>query len=302
MFNRSLFFALTFFVLAGAAAPLQAQPHERTVRDTVALTPGSVSIDNEEGSITVTTWDRDAVAYEARIVSEQAPEIVENTLIEAETFNQQLSLVSDFDDLEARWSFGPEIYGYGVAHPDVHYTLTLPRTAALTVDDTESTIEITGLAAALQLETLDSEVRVREHRGPVRVDANEGTVVLTDVQGDLKVDTHEGTVRATGLRGRLMLDTHEGEADIAIDSLAAVNVDTHEGAVALTVPRDAGFDLSTDLGEDARFEGRIDAALPGAEDEFDEEDEDDDHNGVVRDGGPLVRLSSHEGEIVLQTP
>jgi DUF4097 and DUF4098 domain-containing protein YvlB len=302
MFNRSLLFALTFFTLAGAAASLQAQPYERTVRDTVALTPGSVSIDNEEGSITVTTWDRDAVAYEARIVSEQAPEIVENTLIEAETFNQQLSLVSSFDELEGRWSFGPEIYGYGVSHPKVHYTLTIPRTAVLTVDDTESTIKVTGLAAAVHLETLDSEVRVREHRGPVRVDANEGAVALTDVQGDLKVDTHEGTVRATGLRGRLMLDTHEGEADIAIDSLATVNVETHEGTVALTVPRDAGFDLSTDLGEEARFEGRVDSAWFGEENGFGEEDEDEDYSGAVRGGGPLVRLSSHEGEIILQTP
>jgi hypothetical protein len=85
MFNRSLLFALALFVLAGAAVPLHAQTHERTVRDTVALTPGSVSVDNEEGSITVTTGDRDAVVHEDRIVLEQAPEIVDNTKIEAET-------------------------------------------------------------------------------------------------------------------------------------------------------------------------------------------------------------------------
>jgi DUF4097 and DUF4098 domain-containing protein YvlB len=292
-------YRLSFLVLLcaaiGIAGPLQAQPHERTVRDTVALTPGSVSVDNEEGSITVSTWDRDAVAYEVRIVSGQAAEIVENTVIEADKFNQQLSLVSNFDDVEARWSFGPEMFGYGVSHPEVHYTLTVPRTAELSVDDTESTVEIEGMAAPLRIETMDSEVRVREQRGPVRVDAHEGTVSLSDVEGDLKVDTHEGTVRATGLRGRLMLDTHEGEATIGIDSLAAVEVDTHEGNVTLTMPSEAGFDLSTDLGEDARLRGPADLSSL-------RDDEEDDYTGAVRGGGPLVHLTSHEGEITLRTP
>ena len=295
MFPRSLLFALGFLTLIGAAVPLHAQPHERIVRDTVALTPGGVSVENEEGSVTVTTWSRNAVAYEARIVSKQSPDYVENTVIEVESFNQELSLTSNFDDLEPQWSFGPELFGYGVSSPEVHYTLTVPRTAELSVDDTESTIEVTGLAAALQLETLDSEVRVREQRGPVRVDANEGVVSLTDVRGDIKVDTHEGTVRAKGLRGRLMLDTHEGEADIAIDSLATVEVETHEGSVTLTMPADAGFDLSTDLGEDARLGGTLDLSSL-------RDDEKGDYDGAVRGGGPLVRLSSHEGEIVLQTP
>lgn len=279
----------------GVAAPAQAQPYERTVRDTVALTPGSVSVDSEEGSITVSTWTRDAVAYKARIVSGQGAEIVENTVIEADTFNQQLSLVTNLDNLEPSWSFGPELFGYGVSHPEVHYILTVPRTAELSVDDTESTIEIAGLAAPLRVETLDSEVRVQEQEGPVQVDAHEGTVSLTDVQGDVKVDTHEGTVRATGLRGRLLLETHEGEAEVGIDSLAAVEVDTHEGDVTLTMPADAGFDLSTDLGDDAQLRGPAD--LTSLRD-----DEENDYTGAVRGGGPLVQLTSHEGEITLRTP
>ena len=290
-----LFFLVLLCAGIGIAGPLQAQPYERTVRDTVAFTPGSVSVDSKKGSITVSTWDRDIFAYEARIVSGQGPEIVENTVIEADKFNQQFSLVTNLDNLEAGWSFGPELFGYGVSHPEVHYTLTVPRRAELSVDDTESTIEIDGLAAPLRVETLESDVQVRNQRGPVRVDAHEGMVSLTDVQGDLKVDTHEGTVQVTGLRGRLMLDTHEGESEVAIDSLAAVEVDTHEGDVTLTMPPGASFDLSTDLGDDARLRGPTDLSSL-------REDEENDYAGAVRGGGPLVHLSSHEGEITLRTP
>ena len=298
MFSREISLPLLAVLLIGATsahqAPVHAQPHERTVRDTVGLTPGGVSVDNEEGSIRVSTWNRNAVAYEARIVSEQAADYVEDTVIEVDTFSQHLSLESTFDDLESRWTFGPEMIGYGVSKPAVHYTLTIPRTAEMAIDGTESTIEVTGLRAPLQVETEDGTVQVDDQRGTTRIDTHEGTVSIADMQGDLTVDTHEGTATVDGLRGRLLLDTHEGEADVTVDSLAAVQVDTHEGEVTLRLPRDAGFDLSTDLGNDAEVRGALDLdAL---------RDEDGNYQGAFRGGGPLVRLTSHEGTIVLESP
>jgi hypothetical protein len=292
MYSRFLLVAFGLFVVLRAAAPLHAQSYERVVRDTVALPSGSVSVENEEGSITVSTWDRDAVAYEARIESGQDPEIVENTVIEVDTFNQRLSLVSNFNELEARWTFGPALIGYGVVHPEVHYTLSVPRTAELSVDDDESIVEVTGLAAPLQFKTDESEIRVRDQRGPVRIDAQESTISLTDVQGDLRVDAPEGDVLVEELRGRLLLDTHEGRAEISVDSLSTTTIDTHEGEVQLTVPSDAGFDLAAELGEDATLQSdfSIDAL----------QDEEGHYQGAVQGGGPLLQVSSVEGKIRLR--
>lgn len=274
--------------------PLQAQPYERTVRDTVSMTPGSVTVENEEGSVTVDTWPREAVGYEARIVSEQSADFVEDTVIEVDTLSQHFSLESTYDDLEAQWAFGPEMIGYGVSEPAVHYTLTIPRTAELAIDDTESTIEVTGLWAPLQVETEDGTIQVNDQRGAARIDTHEGAVSVADMQGDLTVNTHEATATVEGLRGRLLLDTHEGEADVTVDSLVAIQVDTHEGAVTLRLPRDAGFDLSTDLGDDAQVRGAL--ALDVLR------DEDGNYHGSLRGGGPLVRLTSHEGTITLDSP
>jgi hypothetical protein len=294
MFYRHLVISACILAVSGLTVSLHAQPYERTVRDTVALAPGGVSVENQEGSIKVATWTRNAVAYEARIVSEQAADYVDDTVIEVDTLSQHLSLESTFDDLESRWTFGPEMIGYGVSEPAVHYTLTVPRTAELAIEGTESTIEVTGLRATLQVETEDGTVQVDDQRGTMRIDAHEGPVSITDMQGDLTVDTHEGTATVDGLRGRLLLDTHEGEADVSVDSLAAVQVDTHEGEVALRFPPDAGFDLSTDLGDDARVRGGFDLdAL---------RDEDGNYHGSLRGGGPLVRLTSHEGTITFDTP
>jgi hypothetical protein len=283
---------LYVFGIAGLAVSVHAQPHERTVRDTVTFEGETVSIENQEGSISVSTWERDVIAYEVRIVSKQSANIVEQAAIDTEQFNQKFSLESNLEAIEPEWSFGPEIYGYGVSYPDVHYTVTLPEAALLSIDDHESQIEVEGHAAGLDIDTHEGDVSVLRQRGPVQVDSHEGGIDVTDVQGDLSVDIHEGRLTAEGLRGDLRIATHEGRADVAIDSLGTVEVDTHEGTVNVAVPADAGFDLSTDLDSDAQLRGDFDFASLQV----------DEHNyrGAVQGGGPLFHVSSHEGEIVLR--
>jgi hypothetical protein len=266
--------------------------HERTVRDTVDFTPGTVAVENEKGSITVATWDRDVVAYEARIVSEQSAEYAEQTAIEAEHFHQRLSVMANFEALEPQWSFGPEVYGYGVSHPAVHYTLTVPRTAALSVEDHASAIEVVGLNGDVRVDTHEGSLRVADQRGDAQIQTHEGTVSVTNVRGDLKADTHEGRITVKGMKGRLLLDTHDGRAEVGIDSLAAVEVETHEGTVTLTLPRDAGFDLATELDEEADVQG--DFALDSLR------NEEGNYHGAVQGGGPLMHLRSHEGTITLR--
>jgi hypothetical protein len=259
----------------------------------LSFAPGTVAVENEEGSITVDTWARDSVVYEARLVSEQDADNVDQAAIEVEQFNERLSLTSNFEDVEAEWSFGPEVFGYGVSHPAVHYTLTVPRTAAVAVDAQASEISVSNLAAALRIDTHEGPVTVTKQAGPVRVDTHDGSVSMATVNGDLNVDTHEGRVSVEGLRGRLLIDTHEGTAEVGIDSLAAVDIDSHEGEVLLSIPRDAGFDLSADLDEDASLDGDFSVESLRTED--------GNYEGRVRGGGPFVRLSSKEGKIVLRT-
>jgi hypothetical protein len=258
----------------------------------LATTPQSLSIENRDGSITVSTWDRESVVYNVRIVSGQARDIIEQTTIDVEHFNQRLSLVSNVEEIEPRWAFGPDLYGYGVTYPEVHYSVQVPKSVAVTIEDEESTVEVEGLEASLEVDTQEGDVTVNRHRGLLRLDSHEGTVTVADVTGDVKLDTHEGTLDAQGLRGRLLLDTHEGRAEVSVDSLATTTVDTHEGEVQLTVPSDAGFQLSAEMGEDAMLQSdfSVDALR----------DEEGHYQGAVQDGGPLLRLSSMEGRIELR--
>lgn len=292
MLNRTIAFVLGLCFALGLTS-LHAQPHERTVRDTVSLKSGSVSVENEEGSMTVSTWSRDAVAYEVRIESKQDKAFVENTVIDVEARTHHLELESNFDDLEARWSFGPEIYGYGVSHPAVHYTLTVPEAAEVSLMGEDAEIDVTGLRAPLQVEMDEGAARVANQRGATRIDADDGSVTVTDVRGDLEIDIHEGTAMVNELRGRFLLGMEEGQADVTVDSLEGAQIDTEEARVTLSVPAGDGFDLSTDFGDDARLEGNFEIASL--------QDEEENYHGALRGGGPLLRLTSREGNIILRS-
>ncbi|PQJ35933.1 hypothetical protein BSZ35_16165 [Salinibacter sp. 10B] len=291
---RTLLVLVSILFGSGLGGALHAQPYERTRSDTLSDAPAALAIDNREGSITVSSWSRDGVVYTARIVSGQAQEIVEETMIEVDRFDQRLSLTSNMDEIDPQWAFGPELYGYGVTYPEVHYTVRVPPSVAVTIEDQESTVDVAGLAARLRVDTQEGAITVRNHRGPVRLDTHEGTLTLTDIVGDAMIDTHEGSVEAQGLRGRLRLDTHEGQAAVAVDSLGTTTVDTHEGEVTLTVPSRSGFDLSTDLGEEGilRSDFAIDALRT----------EDGQYEGRVHGGGPLLRVSSVEGVVQVLRP
>jgi hypothetical protein len=284
-------------VLGGLlVAPLsmigQAQPHERVVQDTVAWAPGHVSVENASGSVTVSTWERDAVAYEARIVSEAAADPVAQTRIEVDSFAQTVGLETSYEAVEGRWSFGPKIYGYGTTHPAVHYHVVVPDSADLSVEGRDSDLDVRGLRSTLAAEMQDGAVQVADHRGALRLETHDGRVEVTDATGEVVLDTHDGSVVARGLDGPLDLETHDGSAEVAVAALHRVEVETDDGSITLRLPSDAGFDLSTDLGADAKLDGPIDLS--------DLRDEEGNYQGAVRGGGPLVYLSADGGRISLR--
>jgi DUF4097 and DUF4098 domain-containing protein YvlB len=177
----------------------------------------------------------------------------------------------------------------------VAYTLTVPRTARLRIDDHESEVDIEGIAAELTIDTHEGPIAVRQHEGRLMIDSHESRIDLTDVRGDVEIDTHEGTVTARGLRGGLRFDNHDANGDIAFAALEGdVTIDTHDGSFTLTMPTGTGFGLRTDFSDDASLQGDLDlgALRIGSADDGDDEVN---YDGDVNGGGPLVSLSAHDG-------
>jgi len=299
-----------------------AQAPARTVSDTVPLaSDGEVTVDNHEGSITVTTWDRDQVQYEAEIMPTDDPD-AEKVSIQVQSGNDRLQLATEHeegDDESVVFGFSEDGLQWGGTNiPAVHYTIKMPRTAALGIDDHESTINVTGLAGRLQIDTHKGPITRAEQRGEVTIDSHESPISIDDQEGDVQLDTHEGRVDLRRMAGRLSLDTHEGEltaeemnggvrfeshdgsARVSFATLSDdVFAETHDGGVTLALPARSGFDLDTDFDDDVDLRSDFDLRSIRLLD--DEDDDAVNYRGDVNGGGPEIRLESHDGDVALRS-
>ena len=202
--------ALPVLALLLLALPVYAQ-RTKTVKETVRLDPkGEVWIDTYKGSITVTTWDRDEVAIDVRIEADEDEGPVADTEIRIDASTHRLVLETDYDAVNKRRGlFGLK----SISLPFAHYTIRMPRTAFLKIDDYKSDTRITGL------------------------------------RSDLNLDTYKGRVEIKDLEGALRLETYKGEVEITFSHLADDStIETYKGEISLRLPQRDGFDLDTELG------------------------------------------------------
>lgn len=282
-------------LLVGTIAAPSTHAQAQRTSETVSLDPnGSVSIDNHEGSITVTTWDRGNVQYDARIDAPEGSEQLENTEIRVDHSERALHLETTFgEDEESDW------FSRNGDVPPVHYTIQMPRTARLTIDDHESEIDVTGLQAELRIDTHEGPIRIADQQGDVTIDSHESRMDVQRVTGRLTIDTHDGEITVENLRGGFDLDTHDGSADVSFAALTDdVGIDTHDGRVTLALAPDAGFDLTTDFDDDADLDADFDLSSIRIADENDDEVN---YRGTVNGGGPRIHLSAHDGRFTLRS-
>ncbi len=267
----SLSRTLACFVLLSLTAGAAAAQSVKTMRETLPLDArGTVAIDSYKGSITVTTWDRNEIEIDVRIVADEDAGLVDRTDIDIETSGDRVRIKSDYDRAKmSRGLFGGRV---NVSLPFVHYTIKMPRTARLAIDDYKS------------------DIRVADLRADLTIDTYKGTVDVRDLVGDLALETYKGTVRVAGLKGALDLETYKGDVEIAFSALEGDSqVETYKGDVALVLPRQASFNLDADMNRRGRFDTDFDVARVGGD------RRDTAYRGAVNGGGPRLALETTRG-------
>jgi hypothetical protein len=237
----------------------------RETRKTAHLNQGGeVNIDSFKGSITVTTWDRQEVEIYAKIEADgqsvDEKRLVQDTEITIETSADSIRIKSNYDKIQGR-NFSGDSDDNSFTLPLIHYTLKVPRTARLTIDDHKSKISV------------------------------------SDLQAELRIDTHKGSVSVARQSGAVKLDTHKGDARVEFLSFnKESNFETHKGEIEIVMPGRAGFELDSDMGKGANLDSTYD--LNGLRQKQDKRELQ--HRGSVNGGGPLLHMSSHKGQIRLR--
>lgn len=306
-------------VLAAAAAlALAAVPSkaaiERVVEKTFTVQPGgSLQVGTTGGSIRIQSADVSTVTVVAR------EEIQADSETEADTLLKRLTLTIDQagNDVSANVEFEKRPFGFQWNWPNVsvNFVVTVPmiynadlKTSGgnITVSDLDGNVHARTSGGSLSLGKISGDidcgtsggnVTLEEGRSTVRLASSGGSISVVHAVGpadlrtsggNLRIDLAEntlnartsgGSIRATfkgALKGDCDLDTSGGQVRAVVDSNAAFKLDasTSGGSVdarGLTITLDAGNYRRGSLA------------------------------GEVNGGGPLLRLRSSGGNIIVET-
>jgi hypothetical protein len=233
---------------------------------------GRLVIETNKGSITITTHDKPLVEVDVRIESddgetEDAAMDVEDTEIRINAREDEVVLHTDYRKVEREhhrdfwdWISDPSESSYSL--PLVHYTIRMPRTAALRIKDYKSTTHIEGL------------------------------------QSDIRFNTYKGEANIEGLSGGIDLETYKGTVRVSFAKLKTDSrFETYKGKVTAAVPKENGFDLQTDFERHVDFTSDFDVHTI----ERDRKHRAYDYRGSINGGGPALEFKSSKGNIRLRT-
>lgn len=266
---RVLFCGLLLSVGLGLLAePAPAQTTRTITRSFDLDRDGRVEIDAFTGRVEVRGADQNTVEVEARIEGDD-PELVEQMGLEFSDTAHRLAIEVDYDEVEDSQQFLGLFNIGNVDRPSVHFTITMPRTAGLSIDDFSSEVEVEGLRADVSLETFSSSIRLR------------------DVEGALDVETFSGSVDGEGLRGQVQLETFSGDIRLRMTALTGdSHFETFSGDVDLYLPAGIGFELVA--GEETFGDLSSDFGL-----------QIEDGRRIAGGGGPRIEVETFSGSLRL---
>jgi hypothetical protein len=235
-------------LIAVLAASLPLLAHAGTVKNIHKTLPlganGAVSIETHNGGINVLTWNQSAVDIEARIEAGDSdyPEDVEKTTVRISSSGNDVHIASDYTGVgeHALGWFG---FGSERVLPPVYYTVRMPATARLNIDDHNATVKVAGL---------HSDLTIRSHNGSVEV---------RDLDGAADIGTHNGDVRLAFARfaHAATIETHNGSCDVRLPAATrfSIAVDAHRSD-----PVDSEFALARAGAERSSYSADINGGGP----------------------------------------
>jgi putative adhesin len=224
--------ALFLFALDAHASDSRAFTEE--FHQTYALSPeGRVALDNINGAVHISAWDRNEVKVDA-VKYARTKDRLEDIRIEVDSGKDYLSIRTKYD----------HDHGWGT-HNDpggVEYTLTVPRIARLDeIKLINGHLDVTGVSGEVNASCINGRLEARELAGRDRLSTINGTL-------DARFDQLAGhSVELNSVNGSI-------ELTIPSDSKAEVEASTVSGSIEndfglhVNHHRFVGHDLRGELG------------------------------------------------------
>jgi hypothetical protein len=307
--TKGMAVAAALFLAFGLAAQtaLAKEKYEEKFEKIEALArDGKVILRNVSGRIGVKSWDQDQVKIEALKVAEA------NTLEKAKENAAKVEIdvtkTGNIVQIETKY---PKISNLNVS---VHYTLTIPAKASITVKSVSGNVNASDIGGAFEgnitsgnatlariaggvdCKTLSGQIKVEDVPAACDLKTVSGSIEATKIKGSVQAETTSGpivlrdisepkSVRAKVLSGRI---TYEGQ----IMPGGKYEFETLSGSIHLAIPANSAFELDAES-----FSGSIDSEFKiTMEGKFSAKE----LRGIVNDGGATLRLKTFSGSIELK--
>ncbi len=209
---------LLFSAALLALAPAARATVTETFKQTYPLAAdGVIHLENVNGDITITAWDKNEVSVEAEKRAKNDEELQQIKLLISSSnwdVNGRSTSKLTIKTVYPKAHFGFLWFGGGSTNASVRYRLLVP--------------------AGARLEKIDS----------VNSD-----ITVTGVRGSVDLDTVNGRITATGLAADARLDSVNGSLDAefaSLDGVQKVKLDSVNGRASVVLPKGAGARIDAD--------------------------------------------------------
>jgi len=272
--NRALpLMTLILLAVLGTATAWAETTEEERFEQTVAIaSDGRVSLENTNGHVNVTTWNRDEVLISALKTArarggDDAREILDEVKIRVEESADGVTIETDLP--RGRWMRGTSA--------SVAYELKVPASVSLDLRSTNGQITVEGV---------DGEEGLRTTNGAIRA---------SRLGGSLRAETTNGKIEALGVAGTLRAETTNGAIDAEITAATLtddVELATTNGGVTLTLSPSVAARIDARAGN-----GSVKSDLPLGQVEREKRNA---LTGALNGGGPTIRIRTSNGSIRLR--
>jgi hypothetical protein len=258
---------------------------------------GSVQLENRNGSVEISGWDKDAVEIDGTKYAGTEGRLKEIRIdVVASAGSVSIRTVPPLD------RFG----NYGA-----RYVIHVPRRAELpNIVSSNGAIRVTGIAGNAYLRTTNGSIHAARTQGLLDIQTTNGSVELSEVAGDTTVHTTNGGIRGDVKKGGFDAKTSNGpievrltEADskpvravssnghitLTMESVREVYAGTSNSAITLRMPGTAAVNLRA-ITSHATVDTDFNVTVHGAITRYRLE-------GKIGAGGPTVDLATTNGGI-----
>jgi DUF4097 and DUF4098 domain-containing protein YvlB len=242
--------ALAVALLAGTAAgPTTATGAEvrKVTEKTIPFTEsGAISIENQNGRITVEAWDRSDVRIQITRIArasdaQKAEEYLKQIRAEMEVTGSSIEIRSRFPKRNEKVGLF-DVLSERVASFQIQYYLQVPVRTALALESTNGGIRVRGTRDGLKAETTNGNIELAGVTGTIATESTNGGIEVRNAAGSVAAATTNGGIlielKKLDAGGKVSAETTNGSVEVYLPGTVKANLEaeTTNGRVSVTLP------------------------------------------------------------------